>query len=78
MSFVYTYILGRMPAKRVLISVDERILARIDEEARRSGMTRSGFLAQAAMAQIEGGPPVTHARANDTPLAHDELAQSEH
>ena len=61
-----------MPAKRVLISVDERILARIDEEARRSGMTRS------AMAQIEGGPPVTHARANDTPLAHDELAQSEH
>jgi len=44
-----------MPAKRVLISVDERILARIDDAVRRSGLTRSGFLAQAAMAQIEGG-----------------------
>ena len=44
-----------MPAIRVLISVDERILARIDDAARRNGMTRSGFLAQAAMAQIEGG-----------------------
>ena len=44
-----------MPAKRVLISIDERILARIDDTARRHGMTRSGFLAQAAMAQIEGG-----------------------
>lgn len=44
-----------MPAKRVLISIDERILARIDDTARRTGMTRSGFLAQAAMAQIEGG-----------------------
>lgn len=44
-----------MPAKRVLISVDERTLARIDDAARRTGMTRSGFLAQAAMAQIEGG-----------------------
>lgn len=44
-----------MPAKRVLISIDERILARIDDTARRNGMTRSGFLAQAAMAQIESG-----------------------
>jgi metal-responsive CopG/Arc/MetJ family transcriptional regulator len=44
-----------MPAKRVLISIDERILARIDEAAQRTGQTRSGFLAQAAMAQIEGG-----------------------
>jgi metal-responsive CopG/Arc/MetJ family transcriptional regulator len=43
-----------MPAKRVLISIDERILARIDDAAQRSGQTRSGFLAQAAMAQIEG------------------------
>ena len=67
-----------MPAKRVLISVDERILARIDEEARRSGMTRSGFLAQAAMAQIEGGRPVIRGPANDTPRARDKLAQSEH
>jgi hypothetical protein len=44
-----------MPAKRVLISIDERLLARIDETARRLGMTRSGFLAQAASAQMEGG-----------------------
>ena len=44
-----------MPAKRVLISIDERMLARIDDAARRNGMTRSGFLAQAAMAQIERG-----------------------
>jgi metal-responsive CopG/Arc/MetJ family transcriptional regulator len=41
-----------MVAKRVLISIDERTLARIDDAARRRGMTRSGFLAQAAMAQI--------------------------
>jgi metal-responsive CopG/Arc/MetJ family transcriptional regulator len=43
-----------MPAKRVLISVDERLLARIDDTARRLGMTRSGFLARAASAQMEG------------------------
>jgi metal-responsive CopG/Arc/MetJ family transcriptional regulator len=43
-----------MVAKRVLISIDEGTLARIDDAARRRGMTRSGFLAQAAMAQIEG------------------------
>jgi len=42
-----------MPAKRVLISIDERILARIDEAVQRSGQTRSGFLAQAALAQID-------------------------
>ena len=48
-----------MPAKRVLISIDERILARIDDAAQRNGQTRSGFLAQAAIAQIDGanGPP---------------------
>jgi metal-responsive CopG/Arc/MetJ family transcriptional regulator len=43
-----------MPAKRVLISIDERVLARIDDAAQRSGQTRSGFLAQAALAHIEG------------------------
>lgn len=42
-----------MPAKRVLISIDERILARIDDAAQRTGQTRSGFLAQAAIAQID-------------------------
>ena len=43
-----------MPAKRVLISIDERILARIDDAAQRAGQTRSGFLAKAAIAQIDG------------------------
>ncbi len=46
-----------MPAKRVLISIDERLLARIDDAVRRRGMTRSGFLAQAAAAQIDDGHP---------------------
>jgi metal-responsive CopG/Arc/MetJ family transcriptional regulator len=41
-----------MVAKRVLISIDERMLAVIDDAARQRGMTRSGFLARAAMAQI--------------------------
>ena len=44
-----------MAAKRVLISIDERLLARIDDTVRRLGTTRSGFLAQAAAAQMEAG-----------------------
>jgi metal-responsive CopG/Arc/MetJ family transcriptional regulator len=47
-----------MPAKRVLISIDERILARIDDAAQRNGQTRSGFLAQAALAHIDGAEAV--------------------
>ena len=66
-----------MPAKRVLISVDERILDRIDEEARRSGMTRSGFLAQAAMAQIDGRRASVHPPAKDALVATDERSQAE-
>ena len=59
-----------MPAKRVLISIDERILARIDDAAQRSGQTRSGFLAQAAIAQIDGndaGTLVRRDRSTDEP-----------
>ena len=41
-----------MAAKRVLISIDERLLARIDEATQRRGMTRSAFLAEAATAQL--------------------------
>ena len=63
-----------MPAKRVLISIDERILARIDDAAQRSGQTRSGFLAQAAMAQIEGGGPGTRAGSKDALRAPDGLS----
>jgi metal-responsive CopG/Arc/MetJ family transcriptional regulator len=61
-----------MPAKRVLISIDERILARIDDAAQRSGQTRSGFLAQAAIAQIDGNEPTRSSadRSTDEPTPH--------
>ena len=64
-----------MPAKRVLISIDERILARIDEAVQRSGQTRSGFLAQAALAQIEGGGGGAQPRSKDALGALDDLAK---
>jgi metal-responsive CopG/Arc/MetJ family transcriptional regulator len=43
-----------MPAKRVLISIDERLLARVDERAQRLGIGRSTFLAQLADAELSG------------------------
>lgn len=43
-----------MTAKRVLISIDERLLARIDQRVQRLGLTRSGYLAQLAGADLEG------------------------
>lgn len=43
-----------MPAKRVLISVDERLLARIDSACDRLGMTRSAYIAQLADADLGG------------------------
>jgi metal-responsive CopG/Arc/MetJ family transcriptional regulator len=64
-----------MPAKRVLISIDERVLARIDEAVQRSGQTRSGFLAQAAIAQIEGVGSGAQPRSKDAPGALDDLAK---
>ena len=73
---VYTYILPRMPAKRVLISIDERILARIDDAVQRSGQTRSGFLAQAAMAQIEGADSSAQPGSKDAPRALDERSNT--
>jgi hypothetical protein len=47
-----------MPAKRVLISVDDRLLSRIDRAAGRRGVTRSGYLAELASRDIGigGGP----------------------
>ena len=42
-----------MAAKRVLISIDERLLERIDETADRLGMTRSAFLAQSAARDLD-------------------------
>jgi hypothetical protein len=49
-----------MTAKRVLISIDERLLARIDSAVTRRGLTRSGYLAQLASADLEGaaGPGI--------------------
>jgi DNA-binding phage protein len=44
-----------MPAKRVLISIDERLLQRIDDACARRGMTRSAYLAQLADADLVGG-----------------------
>lgn len=44
-----------MPAKRVLISIDERLLGRIDDACDRLGMSRSAFLAQSASAALDGG-----------------------
>ena len=37
-----------MTARRVLISIDERLLARVDQARARIGMTRSAYLAQLA------------------------------
>ena len=44
-----------MTAKRVLISIDERLLARIDDACDRLGMSRSAFLAQSAARDLDGG-----------------------
>lgn len=44
-----------MPAKRVLISIDERLLARIDDACARRGLSRSAYLAQLADADLAGG-----------------------
>lgn len=60
-----------MTAKRVLISIDERLLSRIDQVVARRGLTRSGYLAQLAGADIEadsasdGHPPAAPSRATD-------------
>ena len=43
-----------MTAKRVLISIDERLLARIDDACDRLGMSRSAFIAQSASRDLDG------------------------
>ena len=42
-----------MPAKRVLISIQEKLLLRVDERAARLGIGRSTYLAQLAAADLE-------------------------
>jgi hypothetical protein len=44
-----------MAARRVLISIDERLLDRIDEACARRGLTRSAYLATLADADLAGG-----------------------
>jgi hypothetical protein len=44
-----------MPAKRVLISIDDRLLERLDERANRLGLSRSAYLAQLADADLHAG-----------------------
>ena len=44
-----------MPAKRVLISIDERLLGRIDDACAKRGLSRSAYLAQLADADLVGG-----------------------
>ena len=43
-----------MATKRVLISIDDRLLARIDEAAARTGTSRSRYPAQLADADLSG------------------------
>lgn len=45
-------------AKKVLLSLDERVLARIDRAAKRRGLTRSAYLERLAVADLasEKGP----------------------
>jgi hypothetical protein len=39
-----------MTARRVLISIDERLLARVDDACARRGLSRSAYLADADLA----------------------------
>jgi len=50
-----------MTAKRVLISIDARLLAQIDQSCARIGMTRSAYLAQLAEKDLQAasGPGTT-------------------
>lgn len=47
-----------MTAKRVLISIDQRLLEQIDQRVQRLGLTRSGYLALLASADLEARRPV--------------------
>jgi hypothetical protein len=59
-----------MAAKRVLISIDERLLARIDESCARRGSSRSGYLARLAAEDLDRWDGVPGA-----PATGDESAQ---
>jgi hypothetical protein len=42
-------------AKKVLVSLDDRLLSRIDAAARREGLTRSAYLAKLAAREVGSG-----------------------
>jgi hypothetical protein len=54
------YILATMAARRVLISIDERLLGAVDRTAARKGLSRSGYLAELATRDLgaNSGPGV--------------------
>jgi hypothetical protein len=61
-------------AKRVLISIDERLLVRVDRAAARRGLSRSGYLAELATRDIgSGGGPGLDPRAAAALKALDDL-----
>jgi hypothetical protein len=63
-----------MPAKRVLISIDERLLARIDDACDRRGLSRSAYLAGLADADLAGSVgPGADPRTRAALLAIDEM-----
>lgn len=63
-----------MAAKRVLISIDERLLDRIDEAADRLGLSRSAFLARTAARELdEGSGPGADPRVRASLAALDQL-----
>jgi len=54
-----------MDVTKILVSIDERLLARIDKEARQQGLTRSAFLSRLAARELdsrEGPGRAAHVR----------------
>lgn len=49
---------------KILVSIDERLLARVDRAAKRAGLSRSAYLARLAARELEAaGGPGTERRA---------------
>ena len=42
-----------MDVTKILVSIEERLLARVDKEARQQGLTRSAFLSRLAARELE-------------------------
>jgi hypothetical protein len=48
--------------KKILVSMDDRLLARIDKAARAAGLSRSAYLARLAAREIGGARPTDERR----------------